>query len=137
MTEFEGASAPGGPDVNRLSRANSDGIFAARAKATASVGWRPSAALRVSLSGRYVGHYYDYTPTRKLGDIWYVDGGVEIALGARSGRDRGALDGFNISIVGTNLADKLPPYSTHFRGYDIYNYDLVGRTIIVRLEKEF
>jgi iron complex outermembrane receptor protein len=137
MTEFEGASAPGGANVDRLSRANSDGIFAPQAKATASVGWRPSAALKVSLSGRYVGRYYDYTPTRKLGDIWYIDAGVGFALGARPGNDRGALEGLNLSVVGTNLADKLPPYSTHFRGYDIYNYDLIGRTILVRLEKEF
>jgi len=26
------------------------------------------------------------------------------------------------------------PYSTHFRGYDIYNYDIVGRTIFTRLQ---
>ena len=85
MTEFEGASAPGGANIDRLSRANSDGIFAPRTKATASVGWRPTAALKVSMAGRYVGRYYDYTPTRRLGDIWYLDGAVEIALGANAG----------------------------------------------------
>jgi hypothetical protein len=37
-------------------------------------------------------------------------------------------------VTCTNCADELPPYSTHFRGYDIYNYDLIGRTIFVRLQ---
>jgi hypothetical protein len=55
MTKFEGASAPGGADVNRLSHAISDGIFAPRLKGTASLGWSPRDALKLSLAGRYVG----------------------------------------------------------------------------------
>ncbi len=101
MTKFKGASAPGGPDVDRLSRANSDGIFAPRVKATASIGWTPDAAFKMSLLGRYVG--------------------------------RGGL---KLLVSGTNLANKQPPYSTHFRGYDIYNYDIIGRTILVRLQAQ-
>jgi iron complex outermembrane recepter protein len=137
MTKFEGATVPGGPNVDRLSRAQSDGIFAPRMKATASVGWQPSAALRVSLAGRYVGHYYDYTPTRRLGDHWYVDAAVSLALGRMANASRGALAGLELSLSATNLADELPQYSTHFRGYDIYNYDLLGRTLFVRVRKGF
>jgi iron complex outermembrane recepter protein len=137
MTKFEGASAPGGAEVDRLSRAQSDGIFAPRTKATASVGWQPSAALNVSFAGRYVGRYYDYTPTRTLGDHWYFDAAVNLAIGTMANADRGALAGLELSVTATNLADELPPYSTHFRGYDIYNYDLLGRTIFVRVRKGF
>jgi hypothetical protein len=120
-----------------LSRAISDGIFAPRMKATASVGWKPTPALDVSLAGRYVGHYYDYTPTRTLGDNWYVDAGVNLALGTMANKEQGALAGLELSVTATNLADELPPYSTHFRGYDIYNYDLLGRTLFVRVRKGF
>jgi iron complex outermembrane recepter protein len=137
MTEFEGSTVPGGPIVNRVSRANSDGIFAPRMKATASVGWKPTGALEVSLAGRYVGHYLDYTPTRRLGDHWYVDAAVNIALGAMASASNGALADLDLSISATNLTDKQPPYSTHFRGYDIYNYDLLGRTLFVRVRKGF
>ena len=31
----------------------------------------------------------------------------------------------------------LPVYSTFFRGYDVFNYDLVGRTIFIRLKCQF
>jgi iron complex outermembrane receptor protein len=137
MTEFEGATVPGGPVVNRLSRANSDGIFAPRMKATASVGWKPTAALDVSLAGRYVGHYRDYTPTRTLGDNWYADAAVNLALGTMANVSSGALAGLDLVVSATNLTDEQPPYSTHFRGYDIYNYDLLGRTVFVRVRKGF
>jgi iron complex outermembrane receptor protein len=137
MTEFEGAGAPGAPDVDRLSRAQRDGIFAPRLKGTASVGWKPSAAFDVSFAGRYVGRYYDYVPTQELGDVWYVDAAVDLAIGRMANKEQGALAGLELSIAATNLADKLPPYSTHFRGYDIYNYDLLGRTLFVRLRKGF
>jgi iron complex outermembrane receptor protein len=124
MTKFEGASAPGGADVNRLSHAISDGIFAPRLKGTASLGWSPRDALKLSLAGRYVGRYHDYTPTHMLGDNWYLDVAVEV----------GVLSNLRMFVTCTNCADELPPYSTHFRGYDIYNYDLIGRTIFVRLQ---
>jgi len=45
----------------------------------------------------------------------------------------GMFKGLSLLASSTNLANKLPPYSTYFRGYDVYNYDLVGRTIFVRL----
>jgi iron complex outermembrane receptor protein len=137
MTRYEGGNAPGGANVDRLSRAQSDGVFAPRTKATASVGWKPGAAVNVSLAGRYVGRYYDYTPTRILGDNWYLDAAVSFAFGAMANVDRGALAGLELSVSATNLTDKLPPYSTHFRGYDIYNYDLLGRTLFVRVRKGF
>ena len=124
MTKFDGAAIPGSPSVDRLSRANTDNIFAPRVKATASIGWIPNATFKASLTGRYVGRYYDYTPPRTIGDFWYFDGALEVALGK----------GFKLLVTGTNLADYSPPYSTHFRGYDIYNYDIVGRTIFARLQ---
>jgi hypothetical protein len=114
----------GSPSVDRLSRANTDNIFAPRVKATASIGWIPNATFKASLTGRYVGRYYDYTPPRTIGDFWYLDGAFEVALGK----------GFKLLVTSTNLADYSPPYSTHFRGYDIYNYDIIGRTILVRLQ---
>ena len=42
--------------------------------------------------------------------------------------------GFKLLVTSTNFTNYLPPYSTHFRGYDIYNYDIVGRTIFTRLQ---
>jgi iron complex outermembrane recepter protein len=137
MTKFEGASAPGAADIDRLSRAQRDGVFAPQTKATASIGWRPSAALDVSFAGRYVGRYYDYVPTQTLGDNWYLDAAVELAIGAMANKSEGALAGLELSVSATNLTDELPPYSAHFRGYDIYNYDLLGRTIFVRVRKGF
>ena len=50
------------------------------------------------------------------------------------GVTKGSLGGMNLLVSGTNLANKLPPYSTYFRGYDVFNYDLTGRTIFVRLK---
>lgn len=124
MTKFEGASAPGAPDLNRLSRARSDGIFAPRLKGTASIGWSPREEIQLSLAGRYVGEYRDFTLPRTLGDHWYLDAAVEVGL----------LRNLRAVFTCTNLTDKLPPYATHFRGYDIYNYDLIGRTIFLRLQ---
>ncbi len=133
MTKFNGASTPGGPDVQRLSRANADGMFAPRLKATASLGWRPGDAFNASVSGRYVGRYVDYTPPRTLGNFWYLDAAVDFAVGRLWGTERGITRRLTVQVGGTNLANKLPPYATHFRGYDVYNYDLVGRTLFVRL----
>jgi iron complex outermembrane receptor protein len=124
MTKFEGASAPGGAVLDRLSRARSDGIFAPRLKGTASIGWKPREELGLSLAGRYVGRYRDFTLPRTLGDHWYLDAAVEIGL----------LRNLRAFLTCTNLTDKLPPYATHFRGYDIYNYDLIGRTFFLRLQ---
>jgi outer membrane receptor protein involved in Fe transport len=124
MTKFEGASAPGGAVLDRLSRAHSDGIFAPRLKGTASIGWNPREELSLSFAGRYVGRYRDFTLPRTLGDHWYLDAAVEIGL----------LRNLRAFLTCTNLTDKLPPYATHFRGYDIYNYDLIGRTFFLRLQ---
>jgi iron complex outermembrane receptor protein len=134
MTKFSGASSPGGPDVDRLSRANADGIFAPRVKANVSLGWNPAIPVKLGVTGRYIGSYFDYTPTRKIGDIWYVDGFVDVALEPAFNLGKGALAGARLIVSATNLADKLPTWSTHFRGYDVYNYDLVGRTVLVQLQ---
>jgi hypothetical protein len=114
MTKFNGASTPGGPDVSRLSRANADGIFAPRLKATTSLGWRPNDVVNLWLDGRYISHYTDYTPPRTLGNVWYFDASVEIAIG-RMLAEPGMIKGLSLLVSSTNLADKLPPYSTHFR----------------------
>jgi len=66
------------------------------------------------------------------GNVWYFDASVGIAIG-RMLAEPGVFKGLSLLVSSTNLADKLPPYSTHFRGYDVYNYDLVGRTIFARL----
>jgi iron complex outermembrane receptor protein len=134
FTKFSGTSAPGGPEVDRLSHAMRDGIFAPRVKANVSLGWDPHPAFRAWVGGRYVGRYYDYTLPRTIGDIWYVDGSIELDLERALGRRKGSVGGLRILLSATNLADKLPTWSTHFRGYDVYNYDLIGRTIFVRLQ---
>ena len=42
------------------------------------------------------------------------------------------LTGFKLLVTGTNLTDRGP---RTFRGYDIYDYDIMGRrTILVRLQ---
>jgi iron complex outermembrane receptor protein len=134
MTKFTGASSPGGPDVDRLSRANADGIFAPRVKANVSLGWNPASAFRLGASGRYIGRYLDYTPTRTIGDIWYFDGFADVSLEPALGMGKGSLAGARLILSATNLANKMPTWSTHFRGYDVYNYDLVGRTLLVQLQ---
>ncbi|HEU5258766.1 MAG TPA: TonB-dependent receptor [Vicinamibacterales bacterium] len=134
MTQFEGASTPGAPIVDRLSRANSDGIFAPRWKGIASVAWDPGRGYNAWVDGRYIGRYYDYTPTRMIGNVWYFDATLQVDIERTLGMTKGALGGMNLLVSGTNLANKLPPYSTYFRGYDVYNYDLVGRTIFIRVK---
>src|SRR5262249_35038800 len=116
-----------------LSKANRDGVFAPRMKAVASLGWAPSSTFKGSVAGRYTGRYTDYTPPRTIGNFWYLDAALEFGIGRALGITP-APEGLRLLITGTNLADKAPPYSTHFRGYDIYNYDIVGRTIFVRLQ---
>ena len=66
--------------------------------------------------------------------MWYLDATLEVALEQALGMTKGSLGGLKLLVSGTNLTDKLPPYSTYFRGYDASNYDLVGRTIFVRLQ---
>jgi hypothetical protein len=134
FTKFTGASSPGGPDVDRLSRANADGIFAPRVKANVSLGWNPASPYKLGVTGRYIGRYWDYTPTRTIGDIWYFDAFADVALEPAFNLRKGSLFGARLIVSGTNLANKLPTWSTHFRGYDIYNYDLVGRTIFAQLQ---
>jgi iron complex outermembrane receptor protein len=134
FTKFSGASSPGGPDVDRLSRANADGIFAPRVKANASLGWNPSGAYKLGVSGRYIGRYTDFTTPHTLGDIWYFDAFVDVALEGALNMRKGSLGGARLILSGTNLANKLPTWATHFRGYDVYNYDLVGRTIFAQLQ---
>jgi len=134
MTEFEGASTPGSSSISRLSRANNDSIFAPRWKGTASIGWAPDEPFKLWLAGRYIGPYVDYTPPRKIGNVWYLDASFEVDLVRALNIEKPPLGGVKLLVSGTNLADSLPPYSTYFRGYDVYNYDLVGRTIFLRLQ---
>jgi len=134
MTKFDGISAPGGPNVNRLSRANNDGIFAPRWKGSASTGWNPGHGVQLSVTGRYIGRYTDYTAPRTIGDLWYLDSALEVGLEPALVRPKGSLGQLKLLVTGTNLANRLPPYSTYFRGYDPYNYDIVGRTVFFRLQ---
>ena len=134
LTKFQGAIVAGAPSTDRLSKASNDGVFAPRWKGTASIGWKPREALNFSVTGRYIGRYTDYTPPRTIGNIWYIDASAEIGLEQALGLKKGSLGGSTVLVSGTNLADKLPVYSTFFRGYDVFNYDLVGRTIFIRLK---
>ena len=134
MSKFDGFTTPGSPMVNRLSRANSDGVFAPRWKGIASVAWNPGHGFDGWVDGRYIGSYYDYTPTRTIGNVWYFDATLQVDVEQVLGMTKGSLGGMKLLVNGTNLANKLPPYSTYFRGYDVYNYDLVGRTIFVNLK---
>ena len=134
MTKFEGNSTPGAPIVDRLSRANSDTIFAPRWKGIASVAWDSGRGFNAWVDGRYVGRYTDYTPPRTIGNVWYFDATLQVDMERALGSTKGSLGGMNLLVSGTNLANKLPPYSTYFRGYDVFNYDLIGRTILVRLK---
>jgi iron complex outermembrane receptor protein len=134
ITHFEGSSTAGAPPTDRLARASQDGVFAPRWKSIASIGWAPGPGWNGWLAGRYIGSYTDYTPTRKIGDVWYFDAGIEVDVERALGRTKGSLGGMAMSVSGTNIADKLPDWSTFFRGYDVFNYDLIGRSIFVRLK---
>ena len=134
MTEYKGASTAGAPIVNRLSRANNDLNFAPRWKGTASIGWAPDAPIKLWFAGRYIGQYQDYTPPHTLGDVWYYDATLEVDIVRALHVNPAPVNGIKLLVSATNLADTLPPYSNYFRGYDPENYDLVGRTIFVRLQ---
>jgi len=134
ITQFDGPSTPGAPSINRLSQASNDGVFAPRWKSIASLGWTPGPAWSAWLAGRYIGYYTDYTPPRKIGNVWYFDAAVEVAVEHALNLTRGSLGGMALSLSVTNLTNKLPDWSTFFRGYDVFNYDLVGRTFFVRLK---
>jgi outer membrane receptor for ferrienterochelin and colicin len=137
MSEFKGSSTAGAPVVDRLSHANYDGIFAPQWKGIASITWNPRPAFSVWVDGRYIGRYWDYTPTRTIGNIWYLDASVEVGLEQALNRPNGSLAGLKLLLSGTNLADRLPVYSTYFRGYDVSNYDLIGRTFYARLQLQW
>ena len=134
ITEFEGSATAGVPSTNRLSRASLDGVFAPRWKSIASLGWTPGPAWSAWLAGRYVGSYTDYTPPHQIGDVWYFDANVDVALEPALDLRKGSLGGMAISLGGTNLTNKLPDWSNFPRGYDPFNYDLVGRTLFVRVK---
>jgi hypothetical protein len=137
ITKFDGAIVAGAPSTNRLSQASNDGVFAPRWKGIVSIDWKPREAYKLWLAGRYIGRYTDYTPPRTIGNIWYIDASVEVALEQALGMTKGSLGGSTLLLSGTNLFDKLPVYSTFFRGYDVFNYDLVGRAFFVRLKAQF
>jgi len=134
MSKFGGSTTPGSPAVDRLSRAQSDGVFAPRWKGITSVAWDPGHGFNGWVDGRYIGSYYDYTPTRTIGNVWYLDATLQVDMEQALGMTKGSLGGMKLLVNGTNLTNKLPPYSTYFRGYDVYNYDLVGRAIFVSLK---
>jgi iron complex outermembrane receptor protein len=137
MTKFEGSSTAGSPSIDRLSRASNDGVFAPRSKGIASITWKPNEAYDVWVDGRYLGRYTDYTPPHTLGNVWYLDASLEMNVERALGMSKGSLGGASLLVSGTNLTNKLPDWSTFFRGYDVFNYDLVGRTIFVRLKWRF
>jgi iron complex outermembrane receptor protein len=134
ISKFEGNTTPGAPVVDRASHANNDTVFAPRWKGIASIAWNPGSAFKLWLAGRYIGRYTDYTPPRTIGNVWYLDATLEVGMEQALGMTKGSLGGLKLLVSGTNLTDKLPPYSTFFRGYDVFNYDLVGRTIFARLQ---
>src|SRR5262249_16043691 len=137
LTKYEGSTTAGSPSVDRLSMASQDGVLAPQWKGIASIGRTPNPAYQSWLAGRYIGRYTDYTPPRAIGKVWYVDGTIEVALEPAFNVANGSLGRAKLLVSGTNLADKLPVYSTFFRGYDVFNYDIVGRTIFVRLMCQF
>ena len=134
ITRFDGPSTPGAPSIDRLSRASNDGVFAPRWKSTTSLGWTPGPKGSAWVAARYISRYTDYTPPHEIGNVWYLDAGFEVALEPAFDLAKGSLGGMALNVSGTNLNNKLPDWSTFFRGYDVFNYDLVGRTIFVRLK---
>jgi len=133
ISKFEGSSTAGSPSVDRLSRASNDGVFAPRWKGIASIAWKPAEAYDVWFAGRYLGRYTDYTPPHTIGNVWYLDASFEVNIERALGMMKGSLGGARLLVSGANLTDKLPDWSNFPRGYDVFNYDLVGRTWFVRL----
>jgi iron complex outermembrane recepter protein len=134
LTHFEGSTTAGAPSIDRRSRATSDRVFSPRWKSIASIGWTRGPAWSAWLAGRYISSYTDYTPPHELGDVWYFDAAVEVAVERALDLAKGSLGGMAVSLSGTNITNKLPDWSNFPRGYDPFNYDLVGRTIFVRLK---
>jgi iron complex outermembrane receptor protein len=134
ISKFDGSTTAGSPSIDRLSHATADRVFSPRWKSTASINWTPGPAGNVWFAGRYFSSYTDYTPPHTLGNVWYFDAGAEVAVERALDLTSGSLGGMTLSVAGTNLTNKLPDWSNLFRGYDAYNYDLVGRTIFVRLK---
>ncbi|HEY2163938.1 MAG TPA: TonB-dependent receptor, partial [Gemmatimonadaceae bacterium] len=137
--DYSGADTPGGPSVDRVSRAYSTGS-APRWKGLASLGWRRE-LLQASLDARYVGSYLDYgTGSRKIGNDWFFDVSIRHQIGKLLSSSNGPLRSLELRVGVVNLLDKSPPYSNFqsgFLGYDPAQYDITGRFIYVQLGTKF
>lgn len=137
ITRYDAANAPGSPLTNRVSQADSSGNWAPRIKSTMALGWKPLPALSATITGRFVGPYHDYADRQRiLGKFWYADASIEYKVGRALGL-RGALKDMKASVNVANVFDKLPDPSTYTYGFDIYTYDLIGRSIAIRVGTRF
>jgi iron complex outermembrane receptor protein len=130
------ALIPGTPATNRTSRANDDGNFAPRWKATAGLGWS-FGPYAVNVDGRYVGHYQDYDSANEIGNFWLYDGHFSYAIGQALSPNNRWLKDASIVLGGVNIFNTLPQFSNfdfgHF-GYDPAEGDIRGRFLYIQIK---
>jgi len=126
---------PGQPLVDRVAKANDDGLWAPRWKGNVNLGWRKG-YMTANVVGRYVGRYQDYGSTREIGNFWLYDANVRYAISKRAEKYSERIKEAYVEIGGVNLFNSLPQYSNYggsFLGYDPTQADIRGRFLYARL----
>src|SRR5262249_24589295 len=102
--KYLAAIIPGSPQIDRVSRANTD-AWAPRWKGTAALGWKlgPYSA---NVDARYVGRYQDYAPlsngtVQTLGNFWLYDFNARYEVGKALAPAASYLAGsyFSVGVV--------------------------------------
>ena len=132
---YQASLVPGSPPTDRTSIAYDDGNFAPRWKGTSSVGWKLGAYVG-SVTGRYVGKYQDYDSTRIIGNQWFCDANVRIAIGDALSASNPWLRRSFFSLGAVNLFNRLPQYSNFnggTAGFSPAEADIRGRFLYAQI----
>jgi outer membrane receptor protein involved in Fe transport len=133
---YRGVIAPGAPALNGAGQYQSLG-FAPRLKGNVGLEYSDS-KFSLGALARYTSFYKDASPTRRLGDFAYLD--LNAGVNLSSVLDVHRLRALKVSLISNNVFNKLPPYSSSGGsrpGYDPTQYDILGRTLFLRLDTSF
>jgi iron complex outermembrane receptor protein len=138
---WDEALVPGAPVERAVSQL--DGLllagFSPRWKGSASLNWA-RAAYSASFTGRYVGHYDDYTvyggpQPHELGKFWLYDLNLHCDLG-QVFAGSALLKGSYFALGGVNIFNTLPKFEYVDR-YDTNEADIRGRFLYAQVGKKW
>jgi iron complex outermembrane receptor protein len=134
LTDYSLAEGAGSPDLSALNTAHNPVNLRLRS----ALGWR-SRRFGWDTAVNYTNSYRDTTsvPNRPVAAWVTVDAQVHYELDRNEG---GWLDGVRLSLTGTNLFNRDPPFLNNGivgLGYDQENADPYGRLISVQLRKKW